>query len=81
MQYYQLDPNVLRTWLSAKVYYAVEDDNTAHTAVVVSVNQPWGDIIEYEEPLDKSDCWLITKTKYDAMFEHVIDLKSGIINP
>lgn len=79
MQYYQLDPNILRHNLSANTYFAVEDDNSQFTEVVVSQNKisPWGNINTYDGPLDKSDCWHITKQQYDERYEYVIDLKQG----
>ncbi|PWK27209.1 hypothetical protein LV89_02024 [Arcicella aurantiaca] len=78
MRYYKLDPNVLRTYLAAKVWYAVNDDNTAYTASVLGENtkEPWGVNEEYDEPLDLSDCTEITKSAYMQIYEKVIDLNT-----
>jgi hypothetical protein len=83
MQYYQLDPNILRHNLSANTYFAVEDDGSEHTEVVVSISTlvPWGHINTYDGPIEKTDCWKITKQQYDERYEYVIDLNAGIFNP
>jgi hypothetical protein len=71
MRYYELNPKILRTHFCAYVMYRCDDLNTRHQEAVLSVNQPWGDIRDFDYPLDTSDCWEIPETKYIARLEQI----------
>lgn len=78
MKHYKLSDEVLRTHLSANVFYRTDDENTLHTCVAIGKNKvkPWAAIEDFDIPLDLSDCTLISKSYFNERYEYAIDLNS-----